>query len=353
MKKKLLKSDNKKKEQYDFAFLLHPRGVEDIYKKFPIARLVPVVLLKKLFTCMPPILVADIQGLVDEEGNKKRGVVISIPMTAEQMLTSPDVAKEQVIRAIKKAKSFGAKHVGLGAFTSVVTTGGLDVKGVVPGVHVTNGNALTASMAYEGITKLIDEFKDEDVTVSIIGATGSIGSAVTELLAKHGGFKNLYVVGRTLSRIELLMQKISLHPHATKAQAVTIEKALPESNIILSATSAHGAVVRADLIKPNTKVYDITQPKNISQDLLKRKDVDVYEGGLVQLPDGVTITHYIGAPKGTMFACMAETVLLSLAGYPDDFCLGQVTSEQVMYIEKLANSYHFKPAEMCTWNIHT
>ena len=106
MKKKLLKSDNKKKEQYDFAFLLHPRGVEDIYKKFPIARLVPVVLLKKLFTCMPPILVADIQGLVDEEGNKKRGVVISIPMTAEQMLTSPDVAKEQVIRAIKKAKSF-------------------------------------------------------------------------------------------------------------------------------------------------------------------------------------------------------------------------------------------------------
>jgi hypothetical protein len=35
--------------------------------------------------------------------------------------------------------------------------------------------------------------------------------------------------------------------------------------------------------------------------------------------------------------------------YPDDFCLGQVTLEQVAYIEKLADTYDFRSAKKNKW----
>lgn len=331
--------------KYDFVFLLHPRGISDLHKKFPITKFVPSSFLIKVFNLLPPLQVATITGLRDENGVSKRGLVLSIPMTAEQMLENNELAKKQVIRAIKKAKKLGISHVGLGAFTSVVTSGGLDIKGVVPGVYVTNGNALTACMSYRGLTDLISEYGITNANISVIGATGSIGHVVTELLTEEGNFENLFVVGRTPSRIEALMQKISNYFHSPKVFAVTIGEALPKSNVIFSATSAKGAVIKSDLVEENTLIYDITQPKNISPDLLQRNNVHIYEGGIVLLPKGVVVNGYIGLSKGTVFACMAETMLLSLANYPDDFCLGHVTKAQVTYIESLAEKYGYRSAK--------
>ncbi|KKS29035.1 MAG: Shikimate/quinate 5-dehydrogenase [Parcubacteria group bacterium GW2011_GWC2_42_11] len=146
---------DKAKHEYDFAFLVHPRNIQDIYKKFPFFKIIPVVLFMFFFKNISPVILATVRGAVDENGKKIKGVIISLPITAEQMLRDRNQAKKQVFRAIKKAKKLGATYVGLGSFTSVVTSGGEDVRGLVEGVHVTNGNALTTSMTYLGIQDLI------------------------------------------------------------------------------------------------------------------------------------------------------------------------------------------------------
>jgi len=335
-----------KNKKIDFAFLLHPRRIEDVSNRYPFTTFLPKSLLEKIFNLTSPLVVATMEGLKDADGNERRGVAITLPLTAEQMLKNRDEAKLQVIKAIKKAHKLGAKQIGLGAFTSVVTSGGLDVANVVQDVHVTNGNALTAYISYLGLKKLIEKHPNKIPVITVIGATGSIGSVITEFLIEDGCFEKLYIVGKTPSKIESLLQKLSLFTHFSKVFNVKIEEALPESDIVFSATSAHGAVIDANIVKKGAFIYDITQPKNVTDDLLKRKDVKVFNGGIIKLPDGVKISNRIGTRKGEVFACLAETMLLSLIKYPDNFCLGKVTKEHVVYIAEIAKKYRFNQSKI-------
>lgn len=330
----------------DFAFLVHPRDIQDIYKKYPYTKIIPSKLLKVIFRNIPPLILTKINGAIDANGVKRRGVVITLPITAEQMLDDRNASKKQVIRALKKAKNLGASYVGLGSFTSVVTSGGADIVGLFKDVHLTNGNALTAHMTFLGIQNIIKKTANTRLNIAIIGATGSIGSAVTELLTQNGTFGTMYIVGRTQSRIVSLLQKILHHQHSHRVIQATIEEALPNADIILLATSAKGSVIGIDLLKKGVIIYDITQPKNIPTDILqKRPDVTIIDGGLVRLPNNISIPYDFGLEKGVIFSCLAETILLSLSQYPDDFCVGNVTLDKVLYAEKLAKQYHFTPLE--------
>ncbi len=335
-------------DSFDFVFIVHPRSVQDIHRKYHFTKYVPEYLLKKIFNKLPFIKVATIECLVKEK--KKRGIIISLSMTSDQMLLNRKVAKRKVVKVLKKAKKIGAKHVGLGAFTSVVTSGGTEVKDVVKGVHVTNGNALTSYVTYIELLDLIKKHKKTKPNIAIIGATGSIGSAVTKLLVKDGVFGTLYIVGRTPSRIKNLLETIKPHPHSSRVLDTKIEKALPKSDIILSATSASGAVVDERFLKENVIIYDITQPKNISENVLKSPDVVVYDGGIIDVPNGIKINGYIGLEKGKMYSCLAETILLSLEEYPDNFCLGHATLEKVSYIAKLSTKYKFTQTSNSKFN---
>jgi len=336
----------KKSKQIHFAFLLHPRNTDDIIRKYPFTKILPEFVLIKIFNYLPSMVVSSIEGLKDEKGEERRGIVLSIPLLPKQMLQDKNNAKKIVIKAIKKARSLGARHVGLGAFTSVVTSGGLDVKNKIPGIHITNGNAFTAYISYLGLNKLIKKHPEKKPTISIVGATGSIGSVITELLIEEGNFKKLYIIGKTPSRIKELLQRFSSSTHYSKVFDRSLEDALPESDIILIATSADGAVVNVNNLKRGAFVYDITQPKNISSELLADSNIEVFEGGIVKLPKGVKVSNYIGTAKSEVFACLAETLLLSLLAYPDDFCLGKVTKEQVTFIGKVANQYNFRQAKI-------
>lgn len=333
-----------------FAFIVHPRNMFDLYQRFPFFRIIPLRFLSVLLKYLPPVYVTSIKGLKDLNGEKRDGEIISITLTAKQMLEDKDLAKKHVIKAIKKAHSRGATHIGLGAFTSVVTSGGEDVRGLIPNVYITNGNALTAYVTYTNVKELIEEFKNGKPTVAIIGATGSIGSVVTEMLVKHGVSKAVYIVGRNPSRIKGLLEKLTSHIYHTSIQHVSLEEALPKSDIVVSATSADGAVIHANLLKKGAIIYDITQPKNILAEVInERPDVSIFDGGLTLLPKGVKIPLNMGVPKTTIFSCLGETMLTSLSNFPGDFALGHITLNQVEYIEKLAKQFQFVPAKKIIW----
>jgi len=155
----------------DFAFLVHPRNMKDIYRKYPFAKYVPQFLVTFFLKFIGPVPVARINGI-----NSTKGLIISLPITAEYMLKNKELARKKVVQAIKSAKKRGAKVVGLGSLTSPIVGGGVDIAGKY-GLHVTNGNAFTAHMTMEGIRKSAGKMgiNLSESTVAVVGATGSIG----------------------------------------------------------------------------------------------------------------------------------------------------------------------------------
>jgi hypothetical protein len=58
------------------------------------------------------------------------------------------------------------------------------------------------------------------------------------------------------------------------------------------------------------------------EDVAKRPDVLVIESGEVELPGHVRMKD-IGLPKGVVYACLAETIVLALEGRYENFTVGR------------------------------
>ena len=75
-----------------------------------------------------PVTASHINGVTNKKtGEKVTGIIISIPMTASQMLTNRTQALKQIKKAVRLAKNVGATHIGLGALTASLARGGLDL----------------------------------------------------------------------------------------------------------------------------------------------------------------------------------------------------------------------------------
>lgn len=339
-----------------FAFLVHPRDLNDVYKKYPILKFLPNNFVSYLLKKLSPIVVAKIHGLKSRKtGLPADGLLVSIGMTAEEMLADRDSAKKEVIKALKFSKKCGAKIMGLGALTSPVVGGGIDLVDKF-GMLITNGNALTASMAVEGIEKLIGENKksNQNFTVAVVGATGSIGSAISTLVAKNKLVNTLILMGRTEEKLVNLENAISAdlsgaeaRPHMRRSTELTC---LSEADLVVVSTSASGAIIQGSFLKKDAIVYDITQPKNTSRAVaIERPDVTIIDGALVKLPDGVGYHFDSGLPDGVTFSCLAETMILAAEDTERNFSVGNVNINNIEVISNLAKVYNVVASPFLSW----
>jgi predicted amino acid dehydrogenase len=109
------------------------------------------------------------------------GEFINIPYSAEALTRLPlDRTVKTIRKAVAMARDRGARIVGLGAFTSIVTRNGLLLRDL--GVALTTGNSYTVVATVEGLraTAQRRELDLAGATVAIVGATGSIGRAVVD-----------------------------------------------------------------------------------------------------------------------------------------------------------------------------
>ncbi len=128
--------------------------------------------------------------------------------------------------------------------------------------------------------------------------------------------------------------------------------AVDEADIIVLATSSDQALIHPEHLKPNAIVCDVARPSNVAADLPKqRPDVLIFEGGLVQLPHPVDFGgEFQILPEGTTLGCLAETILLALAGDFTDHSIGQrLDVAEAEYIGGLAKKHGFVAAspELC------
>lgn len=332
------------KEQSVFAFLVHPRTVNDIRRKFPFLHLVPASIILMIVKYLPPTHVGNIFGFHNRDGVPLLGKIVAVSLTAAQMLSNRELAQKKVLSAIHACKKMGATHIGLGAYTSVVTDGGVWLEDKTEGVFLTNGNALTSLMSFRGYLEIRNYKRDSiNPVVAVIGATGSIGGAISKMIASEDDFGRLIIVGKSIERTANLLNELKRFPNASKIESMNLSEAISIADIIIIATSSADVIITPDMPKKKSVIYDVAQPKNISKDLEeKRPDVKVVEGGLTVLPKGCSYTYNFGIPKNTMFSCMAETILMAQSMYNDNFCLGHVTSAHTDEISILAKEFGFE-----------
>ena len=337
----------KKSKKVDFVFFVHPRSAKDIIKQYPILRFLPEKFVEYLISLIPYIILEKTKPI------SKNGFVVAIPMTARLMLKDKNRAKRKILRAIKSLnKKYGIKYFGLGALTSSVSSGGEDfvkdefVKNNE--IYLTNGNALTALASFDALCKIMQEQEDRIRTIAVLGATGSIGSALSKMIAKEFDIDELIILGRTKSNLDALFELLQDEkPDKLKVKISTNIDELHNADLSTIATSAQSAIVEFEHIKDGAIVYDITQPRNISKDVAKRlkeeKSAMVYSGGLVYNPNTEKRARFQNfLPDNSQFACFTETALVAEENIKKHFCIGKVQDKHMEHVKILAQKHKIK-----------
>lgn len=307
---------------------------------------------------------------------------------------------------LTSVKALEVDFVGLGAYTSVISSAGLDVVG--NGFHTTTGNSLTAMIGVEGLASacLARGKPLAKRLTGVIGAYGSVGrlaslklgriceqlvllgnaanrAAMQELtfvageiyrdallglysgephgigralagLLGEGGAASLLALGDDEAALTALVGEIQQRASAAGRQAPLtlasdLQHWLPELEAVISATSNGAAFIDPALLRGGAVICDCAQPPDIRNHTgEQRPDIEVVEGGLIRLPDAdyrFGSQNLNNLPAGTAYSCLAETMVLAMAGRQRDYSIGRrpplADAEEVL---RLALDFGFAPA---------
>jgi predicted amino acid dehydrogenase len=211
---------------------------------------------------------------------------------------------------------------------------------------VTSGNSYTIATALEGAlegARLIEKDLSK-CKAAVVGASGSIGSVCARILARQVASINL--VARNARKLKALAEIIEQESRRKVRIFDSVPEGISQADIIITATSSTGGIIRSGDLKPGAVVCDVALPHDVCREVAKeRPDVLVIEGGLVEVPGNVDLNYDFGYPPGIALACMSETMILALEGMFVDYSLGRgIKIEQVEGISALAAKHGFKLA---------
>ncbi len=232
--------------------------------------------------------------------------------------------------------------LGLGAFTSVVGDAGITIANALD-VPVTTGDSYTVTVAVDAIREAacVMDIPLRSATAAVVGATGTIGQVCAELLADD--VERLYLIGRRQAALEELRDRLKVRSRAELVISTNMN-VLAQAQLILAVTSAIHDVVQPEHLQPGSVICDVARPRDVSAMVAAaRDDILVIDGGMVDVPGSVDFHFNFGFPPGKVYACMAETMALTLEGRFEDYTLGKhLTRERVEEIGALAKKHGFR-----------
>ncbi|EKP95021.1 aminotransferase class III-fold pyridoxal phosphate-dependent enzyme [Thermaerobacter subterraneus] len=383
-----------------FAFLVHPVDLENYPEFDPSLAAFSRAELEELAGrwnhLLKPFRIGRTR-VVSAAGATAYGEFYAVPRTADEFLAMPQAeAVAEIEEAIELARENGARIVGLGAYTSVVTRGGLHLRDA--GVALTTGNSFTVVAAVEAIAEASRRlgFPLGQGTVAVVGATGAIGRATALLLA--GEVRRLVLIGnparpeqsrRRLLRVaaDLARHVLSLaasgRPLGPLAQVLVefggwpdpaepaeaflprleawlaagrcplvvttdLDAMLPQADVVVTATSSTAHLVTPRNVKFGAVVCDLSRPPNVSREVGDaRPDVLVIDGGVIEVPGRPSMGWNFGFERGLVYACMAETMMLALEHHYRHTSLGaDLNLETILWLKDLARQHGFRLAEL-------
>ncbi len=329
-----------------FAFLIHPLSIDDVAKKYKIAKRVSPKVVGQVLRRRPPFVISEIEGIVSATGAKAKGWFVVVPLLPWQFhQLEEDYVLEKIAKACKVARKEGAKIVGLGAFTAMVGNGGERLADLVD-IPITTGNTYTTTTAIQGALKAADimNITTSKSTLAVVGASGSIGRACAQLLAPK--FKNILLVGRNIEHLEEVDAILKPNTDGEIRLMTSVSEAVAQSDVILTVTGAVEAVIEPQDIKSGAVVCDVARPRDVSKLVsMVRDDVLVIDGGIIKPPGQVDFKIEFGPPPGMCEGCVGETIILALEGRYENYTLGKkITPAKVMEMSQLADKHGFKLA---------
>lgn len=346
-----------------------------------------------------PLVVSSVR-IQSKTGACAWGEFIVVPRTADALLMlSPTQAVAEVGEAVKLAKRRGAHIVGLGAYTSVVTRGGLALRNA--GVPLTTGNSYTVVATQQALEQAVRHWRGDDAPVptAIVGATGAIGRALAILLSEtvskliligrpgkpagepHRAFRRLEQVAAEACRHVAYAQRAGqafaprsfasrlgrtfdvpsadapleafgplvkqLRHEGLLVLADNVSAAISTADAVVTATSSTAPLIDSQLLRSGAVVCDVSRPRNVGVEIRStRPDVLVLDGGVIEVPGSPELMG-LGLGRGLVFACMAETMMLALEGETRDTSLGgRLELETILRFRTLATTHGFQLASL-------
>ena len=334
--------------QDTFAFIIHPIQIKkDVKRKFPfLGTVLPEPVINYASRYFPPLYISEITGITSNDtGNEALGWFLACPYTPPTMMSLPvKTVYNKIIQTGRKAEALGAKMLGLGAFTSVVGDAGVTIAEALD-IPVTTGDSYTVAIAVEALYEAAQKMNItiSQSTVAVVGATGAIGKACSELLSLDVG--KLILVGRRADGTDAVREACS--GNFAEVASSTQIKDIYSADLILTITSAIDAIIEPEHLKPGAVVLDVARPRDVSTRVAReRDDVLVIEGGMVEVPGQYPNFNFdFGFPERKVFACMAETIALSLEGRYEDYTVGRdIELSRIQDIKAIATRHGFKLA---------
>ena len=339
----------------DFGFVVHCLSYDHLYKTPILGSLLERApaewgpALEKNLARLPGITYGRARGIISEKtGREVTGIIYALFATPKAMREEPpERTYEKIERLCYHAAQQGVKIMGLGAYTKIVGDAGATINRNSP-IPVTTGNSLSASATlwalHEAVKRmrLLDLDKSSGLvngTVTVIGATGSIGRVSAKLLSM--AFNRLVLVAPRRDRLEELKIEIEkLSPHCQVRVSTDANEVASETDVLVTATSAFDQkIIDIEKLKPGCVVCDCSRPLDFTrEDAMKRPDILIIESGEVVLPGSKgQFTCDLGLPGDVVYACLGETALLAMEGLHEPFTLGrEIEWHKVKQIYRLA-----------------
>lgn len=334
-----------------------------------------------------------------KNGKTIYGEFAAVTYLPEQLMRMPREKALGYIRdAVIMLKERGAKIVGLGGYTSIVSKAGKRMSNL--GVAVTTGNNYTVLSAIQAVNMAFEKFateSQENLHVAMVGAGGSVGSTITREIALSVNHITLIGNGRNVDKTrrrfgEMLMDLSELlckdkffctgiQPNSVAERLKALledqgkynqvkvkhivdeiiagkhdglgifwgtdtQTLLPQVDVTFVATNSTDILIHPHYLKRNAIVCDLSRPSNVNQSIsLHRPDVFMIDGGVIQTPRLDDLGVNFGFPKGLCFACMAETMMLAFDRRYQNTSLGaKLKYEDQAYFKCKAKEYGFSIA---------
>ena len=291
-------------------------------------------------------------------------------------------------KAVGLAKRLGCSVVGFGGYTSIVSDNCTAI--TEEDVALTSGNSLAAVAGLEALENAAQRLGIRP-RLGVLGATGNIGAVLAEVAADHAA--EILLVGRpgARKRLERVAGEVyfgawkrltrqgatdglagaiagieavrALRPDSGERIGETIRLAVDRElgerapvrvseslddlrgcNAILTATNAARPLVLPEHVAAGPVVIcDVAAPRDVDPRVLReRPEAVLLRGGLVKAPlDQKLEIAGMRLGAGQLYGCLAETLLLGLAGSGENFSYGRLSSSHLRRIRELARAHGF------------
>ncbi|MBU0570836.1 MAG: hypothetical protein KJ995_06980 [Candidatus Omnitrophica bacterium] len=293
-----------------------------------------------------PYYQSTITGIKSKTGKEIEGYFFVSMMVPEQFLNMNDsVLLRHLVKVGELAQSMGVGMLGLGAYTALVGRRGLELAKRMD-IPITTGSAYTIVSIIEAIFLAASQVR-LDLKKSncvIVGATGKIGKVCSKMLVMSGQVGKVTLVARNESRLDAQKDDLLSIGNSCEVKVSTnLREALKHADVALFVTNYPKSLVSEDDFPPGAIVCDVSVPKNVSEDIFEgRNDILLFEGGVIRPPSNVDFNFFFGPNKGLAYACIAETMILTLERKFENYSIGaNVDFDKVIEMKELAEKHGF------------